>query len=98
MLITIESSIGQDTILRNKNGAIVSHVISFDTITKEAEVFAYLYFKETENGPAEKMCATRWIHSDKKHSILENGRELITFKCHLDGVKAFSRLTGEEII
>ncbi len=98
MLIAVETSIGQDTVLKNKNGAIVSHVISFDTVTKEAELFAYLYFRETDHGPSEKMCATRWIDSNKKHSFLENGKELVTFKCHLDGVRAFSKSTGEEII
>lgn len=88
MLIEEHTELGQNVNIVDRDGQIITHIKTFDTVTKEAEIYA--------------MVVKRNLYGMKSHeaallgrSILnDGGRSLVTFKCHLPLAKAIDKRNG----
>lgn len=81
---------------------IVEKVKSFDTETKEAEIYSTILYKDL--GQEKKETTGIFVYQGKTTSIMKKSpdeedikAEIVTFKCHLRGFKAYNIITGEEI-
>lgn len=87
MIIRENTELGNKTEIRNSKGNILSHVISFDTETKEAEMYGMLFYRNKEK--ESKVIAGI--------NVTPQQRGTSTFICHLPDHKAYNIKTGEEI-
>jgi len=86
MIIKEGTGIGLKTIIKANDGKKVMNVKQFDTETKEAILYAMCIYDDKSKKPA--------IIGE---CLYDGNRELVTFKCHLLGHKAYNKETGDEI-
>ncbi len=89
MKITEKDELAKHVTLLDNNGDKISHCISYDTVTKEAELYA------TINGTLVLLDLNKYDNTKDVNKIIN--RQLITFKCHLIGAKLIDKRTNEEI-
>lgn len=91
MLITEKSDVAQFVKILDINGEQIKKVISIDTETLDAEVYASL-----SSGRA----ATDWNDKEARSLFVKDGkggRHIVKFKCNLQGCKVIDVRTGKEI-
>ncbi len=89
MKITEKDELAKHVNLFDCNGNKITHCISYDTETKEAELYA------TINGLVVTWNLNRQEETKDLTKIVN--REIVKFKCHLAGAKLIDKRTNEEI-
>lgn len=97
MIISEETELGRNTVVKDHDGHIVGKVIWFDTETKKAELYAVvsLFSDKKEN---HLMTTKVYMDGVPGTSIKFNERKAPTFHCLLIGCHAYHRKTGKKII
>lgn len=91
MRIVAETQLGSHIVVKNFEGCVVKRVKSFDTETKQAELYACV---ELEcNSARTSMC----YYPDKLILGEDKTGKVPTFKCILYDCKAYDKKTGKEI-
>lgn len=92
---------GRDVLIVDKTtGSICSHIKSFNTETKEAEVYATICLSEKENTSKPDNKRIKCVFFDKnnkKGDLVDGCNEIVTFKCTLPYMIAVNRETLKEI-
>lgn len=84
-------------VLRDAMGFEYRKVVSFDTETKETELFVEVDRRHRETGESASMCLCVWQDANNRSLIGGGVRIPVKARGYLPGVKAYNKTTGEEI-
>jgi hypothetical protein len=83
----LESEKNSNVELKDAEGNVLLYVKTFDTVSKEATVYARICYKN-DTSSRQALLGT---------SIFGSGKSIVTFNCHLVGVNAYDKETGNLI-